>query len=412
MEKRIKGDGGIPINYEDPKVETAVVTIQSGFRGYKDRKIVAEMRLDRSQAIKTAEENENQPVTNEVAGEGDAQENRQSEEILDIDMEDPELNKAAIKIQASFRGHAKRKEIQKSKDMNVDDAVDNIEQSGDNATDINPDHDIAATKIQSTYRGYRVRKGLGKRYDSAPEIDPIEQYQHQAAVKIQSTYRGFRTRKEFRSSSAGKALYRRRSVGDTKTTTETIDLTSADNTEAVTTSEDIQATEEVDGQGENIVTDSAGGEESALPNNDENKAAEPDSTMNETETEAEIQPEVVTESEPQLESQEESQPQSEQEPQAQSEQEPQSISEQEPQPTSEQESQQESQQEPPSESQVEAESKTEPEPEVEAKEEEVIDIDLNDPEVNKAAIKIQASFRGHTVRKNQQSSKPEEQDDQ
>lgn len=32
-------------------------------------------------------------------------------EELDIDLNDPELNKAATKIQASFRGHKTRKEI-------------------------------------------------------------------------------------------------------------------------------------------------------------------------------------------------------------------------------------------------------------------------------------------------------------
>lgn len=32
-------------------------------------------------------------------------------------------------------------------------------------------------------------------------------------------------------------------------------------------------------------------------------------------------------------------------------------------------------------------------------EEEELDIDLGDPELNKAATKIQASFRGHKVRK-------------
>lgn len=38
----------------------------------------------------------------------------------------------------------------------------------------------------------------------------------------------------------------------------------------------------------------------------------------------------------------------------------------------------------------------------ETKEEEV-DIDLNDPEVEKAATKIQAGFRGHQTRKEMQS---------
>lgn len=34
-------------------------------------------------------------------------------EELDIDMDDPELHKAASKIQASFRGHQKRREDDK-----------------------------------------------------------------------------------------------------------------------------------------------------------------------------------------------------------------------------------------------------------------------------------------------------------
>lgn len=38
------------------------------------------------------------------------------DELLDVDLADPELHKAATKIQASFRGHKARK---------ADDAVDN-----------------------------------------------------------------------------------------------------------------------------------------------------------------------------------------------------------------------------------------------------------------------------------------------
>jgi len=36
----------------------------------------------------------------------------QGSEELDIDLGDPELNKAATKIQASFRGHKARKEAE------------------------------------------------------------------------------------------------------------------------------------------------------------------------------------------------------------------------------------------------------------------------------------------------------------
>lgn len=35
---------------------------------------------------------------------------QENDEELDIDLSDPDLNKAAVKIQASFRGHLVRKE--------------------------------------------------------------------------------------------------------------------------------------------------------------------------------------------------------------------------------------------------------------------------------------------------------------
>ncbi|PNF31827.1 hypothetical protein B7P43_G09259 [Cryptotermes secundus] len=40
-----------------------------------------------------------------------ALENTVDDELADIDLNDPDLNKAATKIQASFRGHKVRKEV-------------------------------------------------------------------------------------------------------------------------------------------------------------------------------------------------------------------------------------------------------------------------------------------------------------
>ncbi|KAF5299688.1 hypothetical protein FQA39_LY11483 [Lamprigera yunnana] len=48
--------------------------------------------------------------------------------------------------------------------------------------------------------------------------------------------------------------------------------------------------------------------------------------------------------------------------------------------------------------------KDEPEQELKKPEEEELDIDLTDPELNKAATKIQASFRGHAVRKEHENA--------
>ncbi|KAM6970064.1 neurogranin (protein kinase C substrate, RC3) a [Aplochiton taeniatus] len=41
-------------------------------------------------------------------------------------------------------------------------------------------------------------------------------------------------------------------------------------------------------------------------------------------------------------------------------------------------------------------------------EEDIMDIPLDDPEANKAAAKIQASFRGHMTRKKMKDEKPRE----
>uniref|UniRef100_A0A8C7DV21 Neurogranin n=1 Tax=Oncorhynchus kisutch TaxID=8019 RepID=A0A8C7DV21_ONCKI len=41
-------------------------------------------------------------------------------------------------------------------------------------------------------------------------------------------------------------------------------------------------------------------------------------------------------------------------------------------------------------------------------EEDIMDIPLDDPEANKAAAKIQASFRGHMTRKKMKEDKPRE----
>lgn len=70
----------------------AATRIQATFRGHLSRKLAAEGEV----ALK--DDKELADLTKKVA------------EELDIDMNDPELHKAATKIQASFRGHKARRE--------------------------------------------------------------------------------------------------------------------------------------------------------------------------------------------------------------------------------------------------------------------------------------------------------------
>ena len=76
------------------------------------------------------------------------------EDSVDIDLNDPDVENAATKIQAGFRGHKTRKEMQKNKGAEV------IESDKTENEDIDIDLDdpevaAAATKIQA---GFKVPK--------------------------------------------------------------------------------------------------------------------------------------------------------------------------------------------------------------------------------------------------------------
>lgn len=67
----------------------AAVRIQAAFRGHLARKVATDDDIKDDKDL--------QEITKKVA------------EELDIDLNDPELHRAATKIQASFRGHKARK---------------------------------------------------------------------------------------------------------------------------------------------------------------------------------------------------------------------------------------------------------------------------------------------------------------
>ena len=69
------------------------------------------------------------------ARKGDQMERLQKGEEVDIDPNDPEVQKAATKIQASFRGHKAREDVKKHKD-----------------------EEAAAVKIQASFRGHKARE--------------------------------------------------------------------------------------------------------------------------------------------------------------------------------------------------------------------------------------------------------------
>ncbi|KAH9368966.1 hypothetical protein HPB48_016002 [Haemaphysalis longicornis] len=82
-------------------------------------------------------------------------------QLADIDLSDPSLNQAASKIQATFRGHRVRKSpVHQPTDETGQQQEDKGEELPDELKDMDlndPDLAKAAVKIQATFRGYKTR---------------------------------------------------------------------------------------------------------------------------------------------------------------------------------------------------------------------------------------------------------------
>lgn len=112
-----------------------------------------------------------------------------SAENLDIDLTDPELNKAAVKIQANFRGFTQRSRKEADKSASNQEANRKNQRHGD------PDR--AATKIQANIRGYLTRKAYKAGTLKPAPREPKKKkgpkrpttFEDQAASKIQAGVR-------------------------------------------------------------------------------------------------------------------------------------------------------------------------------------------------------------------------------
>lgn len=81
---------------------------------------------------------------------------------IDIDLNDPDVEQAALKIQAGFKGYQARKEV-KDKMSNNEAKEEGVKEEEEVDIDLNdPEVEKAATKIQAGFKGYKTRKEMQK----------------------------------------------------------------------------------------------------------------------------------------------------------------------------------------------------------------------------------------------------------
>ncbi|XP_051175983.1 uncharacterized protein LOC127291095 [Leptopilina boulardi] len=144
------------------KEEEAATRIQAAFRGHHARKSMKDTETSTKQ---TESKSDSEPTKEQLLNE--------------FREDDKELCEAATRIQASFRGHMSRKvaaigEAAKTAGDMVENVVNKVEKTVDDAVNelegidlSDPDLNKAATKIQASFRGHKVRQEVP---NAGPEV--------------------------------------------------------------------------------------------------------------------------------------------------------------------------------------------------------------------------------------------------
>ena len=178
----------IDIDLTDPDVEAAAVKIQTSFKSFKARK---ESHAAADSAEGATEEG---GTKEEEAKEGEA--GAKAEEEIDIDLTDPDVEAAAVKIQASYKGFKSRKEskiaaegetagdAETEKEGDAKEDAEAVKKPEEEEIDIDltdPEVEKAAEKIQASYKGFKVRKSMAEKAG-----DNTEQAEGETEVKAET----------------------------------------------------------------------------------------------------------------------------------------------------------------------------------------------------------------------------------
>ncbi|XP_060585652.1 neurofilament medium polypeptide-like isoform X5 [Ruditapes philippinarum] len=203
----------VDIDLNDPDVEKAAVKIQAGFKGFKARQEIKDLKdkNESSSPTDAAPPTESAPPTDGAPP--------TEEEEIDIDLNDPEVNAAALKIQAGFKGHKTRQQLKESKtEQKTEEKVDDKKEEEEVDIDLkDPEVEKAALKIQAGFKGMQARQEI-KAIKDAQESEKKEETEEEtvdidlndpetekAALKIQAGFKGFQTRKEIQAKKDAKS---------------------------------------------------------------------------------------------------------------------------------------------------------------------------------------------------------------
>jgi uncharacterized protein YifN (PemK superfamily) len=170
-------DDDLP-DLEDKDVQDAVTKIQAAFKGFKVRQ--GKMASEVKKATVFKGQRTKQTIDDDLP-----------------DLENKDVQDSATKIQAAFKGHKVRqgKMLAEVKKATVFKGRRTKQTLDDDLPDLE-DKDVqdAATKIQAAFKGHKVRSCKKASNDDLPDLKDAKVAE--ATMKIQTVYRGFHARKE------------------------------------------------------------------------------------------------------------------------------------------------------------------------------------------------------------------------